>query len=73
MPGLVHIGVVSYGLYLLNMLAANGVQRMLKPLGMDNGVTVFIVTLAVAMAMASLSHATFERRMLGLRKRWLKP
>ena len=53
------------------MLAANGVKIALKPFGMDSGPICFAGTLLVAIALASLSHATFERKMLDQRKRWL--
>ncbi len=72
-PGVVHIGVVSYGLYLLHMLSANGVKMLGAPLGFNTGALWFGATLAVALALASLSHATFERWMLGLRTRFLPP
>jgi peptidoglycan/LPS O-acetylase OafA/YrhL len=68
-PGVVHIGVVSYGLYLLHMLSANGVKMLGASMGFNTGVLWFVGTLAVALTLASLSHATFERWMLELRKR----
>ncbi len=67
-PGIVRIGVVSYGLYLMHMLPMNALKSWL---GVPSGLTLFICTTLTALAMASLSHATFERAMHGLRDRWL--
>jgi peptidoglycan/LPS O-acetylase OafA/YrhL len=72
-PGIVHIGVVSYGLYLLHMLSANVVKLVGGSLGLASGVGYFAATLIVALCVASLSHATFERWMLSLRPRLLQP
>ena len=72
-PGIVHIGVVSYGIYLLHMLAANAVKLAGAKAGFGFGVGVplFAVTLLLAVALASFSHITFERWFLGLRPRLL--
>lgn len=67
-PGLVHIGVVSYGLYLMHMLPMNALKNWL---GMRSGLMLFFATTFIALAMASLSHATFERAMHDLRSKWL--
>lgn len=71
LPGIVHIGVVSYGLYLLHMLAANVVKMVGAKAGLSDGVPLFVGTLLLALGLASLSHATFERWFLGLRTRLL--
>jgi peptidoglycan/LPS O-acetylase OafA/YrhL len=71
LPGVVHIGVVSYGLYLLHMLSANGVKMLGASFGFNTGLLWFVGTLAVALALASLSHATFERWCLSLRQHLL--
>ena len=70
-PGVLHIGVVSYGVYLLHMLAANAAKVAGKPFGLAGGLPLFVATLVLAVALASLSHATFERWMHGLRRRLL--
>jgi peptidoglycan/LPS O-acetylase OafA/YrhL len=71
-PGILHIGAVSYGLYLLHMLSANAVKVAFFPLGLETGTPLFALTLVVALLAASLSHATFERYMSGLRNRFLR-
>jgi peptidoglycan/LPS O-acetylase OafA/YrhL len=67
-PGLVHIGVVSYGLYLMHMLAMNALKYWLS---LTSGLALFAATTIIALAMASISHATFERAMVRLREQWL--
>jgi peptidoglycan/LPS O-acetylase OafA/YrhL len=71
-PGVMHIGVVSYGLYLLHMLSANAVKVALAPLGSASGTLLFAATLIVALMVATLSHVTLERFMLALRGRFLR-
>jgi peptidoglycan/LPS O-acetylase OafA/YrhL len=71
LPGIVHIGVVSYGLYLLHMLAANAVKMAGASVGLAFGLPLFIATVLLGTALATLSHATFERWFLGLRTRVL--
>ena len=70
-PGVVHIGVFSYGIYLLHMLAANAVKLVGAKAGFGAGVPLFAATVLLAVAVASLSHSTFERWFLGLRSRLL--
>lgn len=67
-PVVTHIGVVSYGLYLMHMLPMNALKNWF---GMPSGPVLFFATTMVALAAASLSHATFERAMLNARDRLL--
>lgn len=62
-----HIGMVSYGMYLLHMLAINASRRMLSA---HDGVAVFLVGLALTVLIASLSYRYIERRFLDLKERF---
>jgi peptidoglycan/LPS O-acetylase OafA/YrhL len=62
---LVHLGVVSYGIYLLHMLCKNLAQRLLAASGWGADSTVGpwllpLATLALAVGAATLSFRTFE-------------
>jgi peptidoglycan/LPS O-acetylase OafA/YrhL len=61
------VGVVSYGVYLMHMLAANAVRPLL---GHDLGVDVFAAAAAVAVAMAYVSYRFFETPILRLKTRF---
>lgn len=61
------VGVVSYGVYLMHMLAANAVRPLL---GHDFGVDVFVAAAVVAIAMAYLSYRFFETPILRLKARF---
>jgi peptidoglycan/LPS O-acetylase OafA/YrhL len=64
---LAYIGTISYGIYLMHMLAANAMR---KALGQDFGVDVFLVTIPVVIAMASASFRYFERPLLRYKTRF---
>ncbi len=55
-----HLGAVSYGVYLMHMLCANGVRLTLGAFDVESWLLSFGVTLALAWALATLSHRTFE-------------
>jgi peptidoglycan/LPS O-acetylase OafA/YrhL len=61
---LVHVGTVSYGIYLLHMLCHNAVEPALARLGAPAPTLDFALTAALAIAVATLSHRHFERRFL---------
>ena len=63
---LVFVGSISYGIYLMHMLAANVVRRIV---GHPTGIDVFIGTLLLVLVMASLSFRYFERPILRLKDR----
>jgi peptidoglycan/LPS O-acetylase OafA/YrhL len=67
----VHIGVVSYGIYLLHMLCKNAAVRGASALGLplEAGET-FLATLVLSVATASLSYRFFEFRFLQLKRRF---
>jgi peptidoglycan/LPS O-acetylase OafA/YrhL len=64
---LAYIGSVSYGIYLMHMLAANATR---KALGHDFGVDVFLMTVPIAIAMASASFRYFEQPLLRFKSRF---
>ncbi len=59
-----HIGVVSYGMYLLNVPAIQ-IAKRLAPSSL-----VFVVGLALSIALATLAHAIIEKPFEGLRARF---
>jgi peptidoglycan/LPS O-acetylase OafA/YrhL len=63
-----HVGTVSYGVYLLHMLAINVVHRIL---GEDaGGGTVFALSLPLTIVGATISYRFFEQRFLALKDRF---
>jgi peptidoglycan/LPS O-acetylase OafA/YrhL len=67
-----YVGVVSYGLYLLNSTAIGVVRRAFPQHAADSGF-VFFSSLPLALALAALSHRYFEARFLRLRERFRAP
>lgn len=64
---LVFLGAISYGMYLMHMLAANLVR---PALGADYGWSVFAATVPVVTLAAYLSFRFFERPILGWKRRF---
>ena len=64
---LAFLGSISYGIYLMHMLAANAAR---KALGHHEGPDVFLVTVLVVTVMASLSFRYFEAPLLQLKDRF---
>lgn len=63
-----YIGSISYGMYLLHVLALNIVRKVV---GRDVGdIGLFAATTVLAIAAASLSYYTFEKPFLNLKKRF---
>jgi peptidoglycan/LPS O-acetylase OafA/YrhL len=61
------VGTISYGIYLMHMLAANGVRAVLRhPMGID----VFLLTIPVVVAMAYVSYRFFESPILRYKDRF---
>ncbi len=67
---IVHVGVVSYGMYLLHMLSYNVAHRVLNRLGITRPLMPFFATVAVAIAAATLSYRYYESFFLRLKKRF---
>ena len=64
---LAFLGSISYGVYLLHMLAANAARRAL---GHQEGMDVFAVTVAVVTGMAFLSYRYLESPLLRVKDRF---
>ncbi|HYO56349.1 acyltransferase [Archangium sp.] len=62
-----YVGTVSYGIYLLHMLALNVVRRAMPGQG---AAVYFVLTLAVSVLVATLSHRYFESQFLKLKGRF---
>ncbi|NOT30343.1 MAG: acyltransferase [Planctomycetes bacterium] len=69
LPALVHVGTVSYGIYLLHMLCHNATAAGLARLGLAFPWLDFVLTTALALCAATLSHRWFEQRFLPAEKR----
>lgn len=67
-----HIGMVSYGMYLLHMLSFNVVKRMLPAIGLDHEWFWFPATLLVAATAATLSYRYYESWFLRLKDRYAR-
>ena len=63
-----YIGMISYGIYLLHMLALNGSKRIRA----EHDWIFFVIVTAVSVAMASASYWMFERPFLKLKNRFRK-
>lgn len=64
-----HVGIVSYGIYLMHMLCSNLARRLLH---LHEGPLVFVLALALSIAAASLSYRFFETPFLRLKDRIAK-
>jgi peptidoglycan/LPS O-acetylase OafA/YrhL len=67
-----YVGVVSYGLYLLNSTAIGLVRRAFPEHAAESGF-VFFASLPLALALAALSHRYFEAPFQRLRGRFAHP
>lgn len=68
---MVFVGTVSYGVYMLHMLAKNAAERVLRHLGdWDSPLALFAFTLAVALVLARLSHVYYEQPFIRLKARF---
>lgn len=68
-PLVTHIGVVSYGIYLMHILCINLVRRLLD---IQEGHHVFFVALVLSVAVATLSYRFFETPFLRLKDKIAK-
>jgi peptidoglycan/LPS O-acetylase OafA/YrhL len=64
-PVVRYIGTISYGMYLLHMIAMNAARRIVT-----QDAAVFALALVFSVALASVSYRLFERRFLLLKARF---
>jgi peptidoglycan/LPS O-acetylase OafA/YrhL len=65
-----HIGVVSYGMYLLHMLCCNLARRVLERARIHQPLAPFIATTAVTIVVASVSFRYYESFFLRLKDKY---
>jgi peptidoglycan/LPS O-acetylase OafA/YrhL len=65
-----HIGVVSYGMYLLHMLASKVAEKILNYMGGNQPLTEFVMTVVVAVTAATVSYRYYESFFLRLKDRY---
>lgn len=65
-----HVGMVSYGMYLMHMLCYNAVKKVLPTIGLDHAWLLFPVTVAVVTFAATISYRYYESRFLRLKTRF---
>lgn len=65
-----YIGEVSYGMYLMHMLAVNFVRRVLLPDLEPGNVLVFACSLILTIVASSLSFHLYEKRFLDIRSHY---
>ncbi len=70
---LAYIGVVSYGMYLLNSLSIHLVQAILGRLGLLHPALAFPFSLAVTVGVATISYRYFETPFLEWKKKRFSP
>lgn len=68
-PVVRYVGMISYGLYLLHMLAMNATKRIRS----EHDWLFLAIALALSVAMASVSYWTFELPFLRLKNRFHRP
>ena len=67
---LAHIGVVSYGMYMLNTLTLDGMHPVLARMGLQHPFLTFPIFLAMTVLVASVSYRYFESPFLALKSRF---
>ncbi len=69
---LAYMGVLSYGMYLLNSVSIHTAELGLRWIDITNPMAIFILSLALAMGAAFISYRYFESRFLVLKKRFTR-
>jgi peptidoglycan/LPS O-acetylase OafA/YrhL len=64
-----YIGSISYGMYLMHMLAFNATRRLL-PVNWQSPAVTYIAVVMVTVLVAGVSFRTYERWFLGLKDRY---
>lgn len=70
---LAYVGTISYGVYLLHMLALDAVRRVLHQLSMETPEALFFFGMLLTVAIAGLSFKYFESPILGLKSAFRAP
>lgn len=70
---LVYVGTISYGVYLLHKPGLDVARRLLARAGIEAPEALFVLGLAVTLAVAGLSFRWFERPLLKLKDRFRTP
>ncbi|MGC2421817.1 MAG: acyltransferase [Candidatus Acidiferrales bacterium] len=65
-----YIGIISYGMYMLNTLTLDGLHPLLRRMGVINPVIVFPLFALMTVAVATLSYRYFESPFLKLKSRF---
>jgi len=68
-PFVKHVGVVSYGVYLMHQLSINLLRHLVHT---NNGPIVFVLALAISISVATFSYRYFESPFLRLKDRVAK-
>ncbi len=68
---LARVGVVSYGMYMLHMLAVNAVRVGALKVGITSKPMIFLVSLVLVYLMAETSYRFFEQPFLRLKSRFV--
>ena len=68
--GLARIGVVSYGMYMLHMLAVHVVEAAFRQVGVDSAPATFCASVLTTYAAAEASFRLFESRFLAMKARF---
>lgn len=67
-----HIGLVSYGMYLMHMLSYNAVKRVLTTMGLEHEWLWFPATVVVVIFAATMSYQYYESWFLRLKNRFAR-
>jgi peptidoglycan/LPS O-acetylase OafA/YrhL len=67
---IVYIGTISYGLYLLHIIAIEVARPVVKPLSEGHGLPLFLLSAALSIVLAALSFRYFETPMLRLKSKF---
>jgi peptidoglycan/LPS O-acetylase OafA/YrhL len=67
---IIHLGKISYGMYLMHMLSYNAVKLLLKSFNIGHWLLYFSLTVIVTTIVATLSFYTFEKYFMNLKKRY---
>ena len=66
---MLYIGSISYGMYLMHMLALNATRRVL-PVNWQSPTVTYLAVAMVTVLVAGVSYRTYERWFLGLKDRY---